>query len=362
MTSNKNISITISSGTIVKGILFLLLFAMIFFFRDLVLVVLTAIVVASAIEPATKWFKRRGLPRLPSVILIYLLVFVFFIGLFYSFIPPLFKEISGFLTNLPQFVDNVDFWSPISNRDLGILNPAVQDISNNLSLRDFVGQLQGVVSNASEGFLKTVSLIFGGALSFMLIIVLSFYLAVQENGINNFLRVVTPAKHQEYVVDLWKRSQVKIGLWMQGQIILALIIGVLVYLGLAIIDLKFAFLLAVVAAVFELIPLFGPILAAIPAIALAVGQGGFTMGLIVAGLYLIIQQFENHLIFPLVVKKVTGLPAIFVIISLIIGFKLAGFLGIILSVPIATALMEFVSDVEKGNKKILEEQVASEAK
>jgi predicted PurR-regulated permease PerM len=141
-----------------------------------------------------------------------------------------------------------------------------------------------------------------------------------------------------------------------------LIIGILVYLSLAILDIRYAFLLAVLAGLFELIPLFGPILAAIPAIFLGFAQGGPSLGLIVIGIYLIIQQFENHLIFPLVVKKVTGLPAIFVIISLIIGAKLAGFLGIILSVPIATAIMEFVNDVEAGNKKILEEQAMNEAK
>ena len=143
---------------------------------------------------------------------------------------------------------------------------------------------------------------------------------------------------------------------------MGLIIGVLVYLGLAILDIKFAFLLAVLAAIFELIPLFGPILAAIPAIVLGFDQGGVTTGLIVMALYMIIQQFENHLIFPLVVKKVTGLPAIFVIISILIGVRLAGFLGIILSVPIATVIMEFINDIEVGNKKLVEEHVMHEAK
>jgi predicted PurR-regulated permease PerM len=357
-----NITININTGTIVKAILLVLLFFSIYLFRDLVVVVLTSVVVASAIEPAVRWFKKHRVPRTLSVILVYLLLATILVSLFYSFIPPLFKEISNFVTNLPQFVDNLDFWSPIKDRDLGILNPAVQDFSSNVSIREFAGQFQKIVGNATEGFWKTISTVFGGALSFMLIIILSFYLSVQENGIDNFLKVVTPAKHQDYIVSLWKRSQAKIGLWMQGQLVLALIIGILVYLGLAILDIRYAFLLAVLAGIFELIPLFGPILAAIPAIFLGFAQGGPSTGLIVIGLYLIIQQFENHLIFPLVVKKVTGLPAIFVIISLIIGAKLAGFLGIILSVPIATAIMEFVNDVEAGNRKILEEQATKEAK
>jgi len=362
MNDSKNITINISAGTILKTVLIILLFWAIFLFRDLVLVLLTAVVIASAVEPAVLWFRKHSVPRLPAVLLVYLLILLLFLGLFYSFAPPLFKEVSGFINNLPAFVDSIDVWNPINGKDLGILNPAVQDISNSISVKDFISQFQKIVGNATEGFWKTVSTVFGGVLSFFLIIILSFYLAVQENGIDNFLRVVTPAKHQEYIVSLWKRSQRKIGLWMQGQLVLALIIGILSYLGLAILDIRYAFLLAVLAGLFELIPLFGPILAAVPAVFIAFSQSGLTTGLIVVGLYIIIQQFENHLIFPLVVKKVTGLPAIFVIISLIVGAKLAGFLGLILAVPIATALMEFLNDVEVGNRKILESQVEVEAK
>jgi predicted PurR-regulated permease PerM len=363
MEGGQNITININSGTIIRAILFILMFFAIYFFKDLILVLLTSVVVASAIEPAVAYFKKSNIPRLPSVILVYLFLAVFFITLFYAFIPPLFGEVSNFVGNLPKFVNEIDLGGSLTkNQNLSFLNPAVEGLSNNISLAEIVGQFQKIVSNATEGFWKTISVVFGGVLSFVLIVVISFYLAVQENGIDNFLKIITPARHQDYIVNLWKRSQRKIGLWMQGQLILALIIGVLVYLGLAILDIKYAFLLAVLAAVFEIIPLFGPILAAIPAVILGFSEGGLATGFVVIGLYLIIQQFENHLIFPLVVKKVTGLPAIFVIISLIIGSKLAGFLGMVLSVPIATALVEFISDLEVENKRIMEEQIASESK
>jgi len=190
-------------------------------------------------------------------------------------------------------------------------------------------------------------------LSFILIIVFSFYFAVQEYGIANFLKIVTPIEHEKYIIDLWKRSQLKIGRWMQGQILLALFIGILVYLGLMILGVKYALLLAILAAVTELIPLFGPILAAIPAILIGFLDGGTTLGLMVLGLYVIIQQFENHLIYPLVVKKVVGVPPLMVIIALLIGAQLAGFLGIIIAVPVAAALMEFVNDIEKDKKKTM---------
>lgn len=195
---------------------------------------------------------------------------------------------------------------------------------------------------------------FGGLFSFVLIIVFSFYFAVQERGIASFLRIITPPKHEKYAIDLWKRSQLKIGLWMQGQLLLALIIGVLVYLGMMILGVKYALLLALLAAVAELIPLFGPVLAAIPAVAIGFIDGGATLGFLVVGFYVIIQQFENHLIYPLVVKKVVGVPPLLVILALLVGGQLAGFLGIIIAVPLAATLMEFLNDLEKDKKKLLE--------
>ena len=197
MEGGKDLNIHIDSGTVIKTILFVLLFFAIYIFKDLVLVLLTSIVIASAIEPAVSLLRKHRIPRLPSVILVYLLIIIFFVGLFYAFVPPLFREISNFVTNLPQFVDNINFWNPLGGKNFGILSPAVQDISNNLSINDFIGQFQVLIGNATEGFWKTVSTIFGGALSFMLIIILSFYLSVQENGIDNFLKIITPAKHQD---------------------------------------------------------------------------------------------------------------------------------------------------------------------
>ena len=133
---------------------------------------------------------------------------------------------------------------------------------------------------------------------------------------------------------------------MQGQMLLGLLIGVFVYLGLSIFGIKYALLLAILAAIFEIIPVFGPILAAVPAVLLAFSEG-YALGLFILGFYIIIQQFENHLIYPLVVRKIVGIPPILVILSLIIGGQLFGLLGMFISVPVATVLMEVLSDHER---------------
>lgn len=354
-TPGKSTTINISTKTIVQVILFILLIIFIYYLRDLVLILLTAIVIASAIEPATKWFMKYRIPRVPSVIIVYATVIALFFGIFYFFIPPILDEAAGFFSMLPQYIDSISATEALTS-DMFVSTKTVTDgvdAVRGFSLQRVILDLQSSISNVSEGFIRMLNTVFGGLLSLVLIIVFSFYFAVQEKGIEDFLKIVTPLSHQKRIIDLWKRSQLKIGLWMQGQILLAVIIGVLTYLGLTIFGVPYALLLAVIAAIFELIPIFGPILASIPAIIIAFVDGGATLATLVFGLYLIIQQFENHLIYPLVVKKVVGVPPLLVIIALIIGAKLAGFLGIILSVPAAAALQEFVNDIQKDKKKVV---------
>jgi predicted PurR-regulated permease PerM len=81
---------------------------------------------------------------------------------------------------------------------------------------------------------------------------------------------------------------------------------------------------------------------------------------LIAGLYVIVQQFEAHLIYPVVVKKVVGVPPLLVILSLLVGFKLFGFLGVLLSVPMAGAIQEYVTDVDREKKRAIAKQLAKE--
>jgi len=349
METPKNININVDAGSFIKAVLVLILFYVLFILKDLVLVVLTAVVIASAMEPATKFLGKYRVPRVPSVIFVYLLLVSIFGGIFYFFLPPLLVEVSKLATSLPQYFE---FFSPGTIN--GQANGIVSGISQSLPIKELLSDVKLAASSLSGGVLQFVGTVFGGVTSFILIFIISFYLAVQEKGIENFLQIISPVKHERYVVNLWKRSQKKIGLWMQGQLLLGLFIGVLVYLGLTILGVPYALLLALLAALFELIPLFGPILAAIPAIFLGFVGGGVSLGLMTLGLYAIIQQFENHLIYPLVVRKVVGVAPLVVILALIIGGKLAGFLGLLLAVPIAAALMELVDDIQKEKIALLE--------
>ncbi|MDE2116721.1 MAG: AI-2E family transporter, partial [Patescibacteria group bacterium] len=361
--------IEITTGTIAKTILLLLATWAAFELKDIILVVLTAVVIASAVEPAVVWLIKRGLPRVLSAVLTYVVIGALVVTAFYTLVPQLLQDTTQFLGTVPQYIDSVALWNPLGTTaapqtnsqvvagvsrgiqslpQRSLLVTALSDTSapanqsapsGQLSVSSAMQSLDGALNSVSAGFVSSASSLFGGVLSFVLIIVLSFYLAVQEDGVERFLRAVIPDPDESYVINLWRRVRTKIGLWMQGQIVLAILVGLLVYIGLMILGVQNALLFAVFAALLETIPLFGPIIAAIPAVAVTYNTTGASAALVVAALYLVIHQFENHLIYPLVVKKIVGVPPILVILSLLIGFKLAGFLGIILSVPASSMIV-----------------------
>ncbi len=349
--------ISISAGSISRIIFLCTLFYLLYVLRDLVLVVITAVVLASAVEPGVLFGKRYKVNRLMSVIVMYAMAAVLLVSVFYFFVPVLLNDVNTLLSSLPQYVDSISVWNPFSDSatvGLGKAKEFAEGIGLQTPMAATSGETGMLVTMAkisraiSEGgTIQAISYFFGGFLSLALIIVLSFYLAVQENGIEKFLRIVIPRRYEAYVIGLWQHSQEKIALWAQGQFVLALVVGVLVYMGLSLLGVRNALLFSLIAALFELIPLFGPLLAAIPAVVVAVIDNGLSGGVAVMVWYIIIQQFENHLIYPLVVQKIVGVSPIIVIIALVAGLQLAGFLGVLLSVPIATVLVEVLNDVER---------------
>jgi predicted PurR-regulated permease PerM len=352
----KTLRIDIAFATIVKSVLFLILLYCLYLLRDLTLVVLMAIVIASGIEPGVRWFKKYRIPRIIAVIIMYGFIFGLFAVMTLFFLPPLIEELKLLSINVPASITGADIvhqaTDSVSEIADGILPGGLgARIIDSLAIGEALNQVVGFADQYKGGFFKVASAVFGGALSSILIVVISFYLSVQEKGIEKFLRIVVPLAHEDYVINLWERSQAKIGLWVKGQLVLALFVGILVYLTLTIIGIPYAFILAVLAAVFELIPIFGPILSAIPAIIIGFLTGGLGSVFLVTIVYIIIQQIENQLLYPLVVRQVVGVSPIIAIIALVAGGELAGFLGILLAVPLSAAALEFFDDLDKKKKR-----------
>lgn len=327
--------ITIKTRTIVNVVLILLLVLALYYIRDILFVFLTSIVIASFVEAGVKRLQRHKIGRTIAVILIYFLALGILGTLFYLFVPVFLEETSHLSSLFDAFLPNTN----------GTLS-----IANQFSFSDAIKNLDAITSNSSTGIVQTAILLFGGIFNFVLLVVLSFYLSINKGSIESFLRIIIPSPEEDYAVDLWRRVERKIGLWFQGQLLLGLLIGVLTYLGLLIFNVKYALLLALAAAVFELIP-FGIILAAIPAVISGFSTSGVIGAVEVTALYVIIQQFENNLIQPLILKKVVGISSLVVILALLIGVKLAGFWGVMLAIPGAVFMVELLNDIEKKKKR-----------
>ena len=342
---DKRLSITITPGTILMVLLIGAGAYLLWFLRGLVLLVLTSIVIASAIEPGVLWFKRRRIPRIIAVTLMYVIVFGSVFALIYFFFPPILSDTQNMITVLPQYLNTLNL--PVS---LGSM-PLGSDIANThqaQSLFQTLIQYRSAFSaDTSQGAFRLISTIFGGIVSLFIVVTLSFYFALQETGVEDFLRIVTPLQYETYVIGLWHRAQIKIGQWMQGQLLLSLLVSVTIYLLLLLFRIPDALLISVFTAFAEIIPIFGAFIAGIPAFVLTYTAVGYLKAVYVACIFILVNQFEGSLIHPLIVNKVVGVPPLLVLIAIIAGGDLAGFLGVLLAVPIAAVLREALSDFEK---------------
>jgi predicted PurR-regulated permease PerM len=323
-------TVNISTGIVFRTILIVLGLVFMFFIRDIIAIVFIAIVIVAAIDPIIIRMQRYHIGRTVSVSLIYVLTFLI-LGSFFSFVvPPAVGQMKDFSQKIPGYMN-----------EFGI---TFQGLENLTDAKGLIKNLnQGPVSISDNIFTTTLG-IFSGLLATIIVLVITFYMAVNEDGIKHFVVSLSPEKHKKYVASLTDRIKIKIGRWMLGQVFLMFLIFSLDLIGLLILNVPYALALAIFAGLMEVIPFIGPIISAIPATII-----GFTIspwtGFLVLILFTITQQFEGHIIVPQVMKKAVGLHPIAVILALLIGFKLGGVFGAVLSIPVATALSVFISDL-----------------
>jgi predicted PurR-regulated permease PerM len=344
MPEKKTHAVNISSSTILRVIFIVLFLAFLYLIRDIIVIFIFALIIASAMTPIVNTLEKIKIPRVIGTLIIYILFFGIITFLLYLVIPSIAKDFEKFSSNFPDYVEKLtlkfqNFTERFSKYQRAIDQFAV--VLNNV--RDF---LKGSASN----LFSTALNVFGGVFSFFLILVISFYISVQKKGIQRVLTAIIPLHYRDYLLDLWERAQKKLGRWLQGQLFLGLIVGSMVYVGLYFLDVKYALILALIAGIFEIFPYIGPVLASIPAIIIGLLQAPI-LGLWVIILYVAIQQIENYLIVPLVIGKVVGLNPIVVILALLIGGKLGGILGMILAVPLTAVFAEFLKDLIKKRKQ-----------
>mgnify|MGYP003395481799 CR=1 FL=1 len=160
----------------------------------------------------------------------------------------------------------------------------------------------------------------------------------------DFIKSLVPKKHQEFTMSLVRKIQRRMGLWVIGQMILSLCIFALTYVGLTLLGVKYALFLALLAGLLEVVPYIGPFLSAIPAIFFALIQSP-ALAVAVAALYVLVQKTEGYFLVPKIMEKTDGTSPLLVLLSLLVGFKLAGIFGLLLAVPLAGAITLIVAEL-----------------
>ncbi len=324
----------IATTAVIKFIVVIIVFVFLYLLRDVIMILFFAIMITSAVTPLVNRLEGLRVPRLASVLVLYFLVASLGGFLLAVIVPVAGYELRQLTIVLPKFFSDV--------------SSVLESIPSLQSLVDNLGKYLQLSSASGLSFIVSI---FGGTISFLSIIVISFYLSLMRQGIPTFLQSVLPDRYEEYAIGLWHRSEIKVGRWFQGQLLLALAMGLIVFLGLTLMKVKYALVLGIIAMLLEIVPIAGPVLAAIPAIILASLQSpGLGVGTFI--FYAVVQQLENHLLMPLILGKSTGLHPVTVIIALLIGAKLAGILGILLAVPVAVIIVEVLDDLAESRKAV----------
>ena len=314
-----------------------LLLAFLFYIGDILLTVFIALILASAINPWIDWLQGKKIPRFLAIMFIYVLAFgaVFFSA--FLLINPLQTELRNFSADFPSY------WSQLSS---GWQKFAVFSQKHGIQngINDAISSFEAGLSATAGNFFGGVLAFFGGLFSTVVILIITYYLSLYDQPMKRKIRSLLPAKYQPYFTHLVARMQDKIGLWLRGQLVLCLIIFILSLIGLTLLGVKYVWVLALLSGLTEIIPYFGPIIGAVPAVFIAFTQSP-ELGFATLALYVLIQQAENYLIVPKVMQKAVGLNPVIIIIAMLIGAQVAGIYGILLAVPVTTALNVLVSDL-----------------
>ena len=328
----KKIIVDISWVSILKVITALLAVWLVWSVQDIIILFFIVLVLVAALSPVVDFWSKK-INRALATSLVYLLILACLVLIGFVIIPPVATQVRSLSYDLPYLSKQI---FPVFGAWRDVIDFSTQ------SLTSLASQLQTVSSSI---YSTTVGFI-GGVVGVFTVLVLTFYLLLEEQGAKNFLHKYLPIQNRETYIEIMQKVGLKMGAWMRGQLFLALVVGVIDFAGLVIIGVPYALTLGVWAGLTEIIPYIGPVLGAIPAIIIALTISPI-QGLLVLIFFIVVQQVESNFLVPKIMQKAVGLSPVIIILVLLIGGKLAGILGIILAVPVAATIGVFVQELPK---------------
>ncbi|MBI2596023.1 AI-2E family transporter [Candidatus Daviesbacteria bacterium] len=320
---NRRIDISHKTVFFIAG--FMALLWALYQIRDVIILLFIAIIFMSALSPIVDVLVKYKIPRVLAIALTYVVIISIIAGLVSIVITPLLEQTTNLIQTLPQTIVKI---FPDESIDKAIL--------------------QDQLSGLSKNILSFTLTIFNNFITIISIAVLTFYLLLERARLDQLISQFFLG-NDERIKKITRKIEEKLGAWMRGQLALSLIICVVVYVVLFLLGVPYAMPLAILAGLLEVVPVIGPIISSIPAILVAY-LASPVLALIVAGAFFVIQQLENHLVVPQVMRKAVGLNPLVVILAVAIGGKLLGIAGALLAVPITVVVQIITEDILREEK------------
>ena len=328
---NEEKILDISWRTILKISVAVLIFYILFSIREILIWFVFALIISVLFNPAINFFQRKKIPRGLSIVLIYVGVFGILSLLIYLVVPLFVSEIKTFLEVFPQYFEKI---SPLL-RGLGF-----QAFEN---IESFLRILGDTLEKMAENIFNVLFTIFGGVFTTIFVVITAIFLSLEERAIEKTLLLLSPKKYEVQVLDVWARCQKKVAGWFGVRILACIFVGLASYVAFLLFGIEYPFTLALFAGVFNFIPYIGPILTGV-ILFFIIFPTEPLKGILVLIAFTLIQQIENSILSPILMKKFVGLPPALVLISLVVGGHLWGLLGAILAIPLFGILFEFLKE------------------
>lgn len=315
--------IEISHKTIIFTVVFLLGLWLLYQIRTIILQLFVAFLLMTMMEPLVKLLGKIKIPRTLAIIITYILVIGVLGGMIALIAPAVVLQTTNFVNTLPNYLSNL----------------GVDSLSGN-----FTASILSMLGNISEKALNLTVSVFSNVFSVVTVLVFAFYLLLTHNSLQNQIRLSLGDEKGGRVGALISEIEEKLGKWASGQLILMLAVGIGIYLGLLLIKIPYALPLAILAGLFEIVPVLGPIVAAIPAVLIGFGISPL-MGIGAAAVAFLVNQLENYVLVPKIMQKSAGVSPLLVLISITVGAKLAGVMGVIIAVPFVIMLQVILREL-----------------
>ncbi|KKU03911.1 MAG: hypothetical protein UX88_C0008G0009 [Candidatus Woesebacteria bacterium GW2011_GWC2_47_16] len=314
--------IEISHRTIIFAVLFLIFLWLLYYIRDLILELFVALLIMAILNPLVTRLSKFKIPRAISVFIVYLVVFGVFGAAIAGIIPPLVEQTTSFVNNLPKYLSSLGIG--------GYINEQI------------TGQLLSQLGSIPGQIVKVGISVFSNVVAVITVLILAFYLLLARNKLEDQLGLFFGDDKKRELGRIIDLLESRLGGWARGALTLMALVGVSNYIGLVILGIPFALPLAILSGLLEIIPYLGPVVAAIPAVIIGLSISPL-MGLAVAALAFLIQQLENYLFVPKVMEKSAGVSPIVTLLSLAVGFRIAGVVGVVISVPVVLTVQVLLS-------------------